>query len=97
MADTAVQRMTADAFLQWCLTEEGRWELVNGIPVPLHGAEMMSGAKRVHDLITGNIFAGLHARLKGGPYRPYTAGFRRLFSARECRLKPAVRRATYPP
>ena len=76
MADTAFQRMTVEEFLIWCETRDGeRWELVRGAPVKISPTEAMAGAKRVHDIITANILAGLHMRLKGGPLRPYTADF----------------------
>lgn len=33
----------------------------------------MAGARNVHNLIAGNVFAFLHARLRGKPCRPYNS------------------------
>lgn len=74
MTDAVLKQMTTDEFLAWSEGREGRWELVNGVP-RRDDTEMMAGAKRRHDIVSGNIFAALHARLKGGPCRPYTADF----------------------
>lgn len=44
----------------------------------------MSGASRAHNTITGNIFAALYGKLRGGPCRVYVADFKvRLEIARE--------------
>jgi len=34
----------------------------------------MSGVRIAHDIIAGNIYAGLHARLRGKPCHPYSSG-----------------------
>ena len=68
MQATAQKLMDADAFLLWCLEQESRYELVDGIPL-----EMMTGASGTHDLIVTNIIALLKAQLRGGPCRPTTA------------------------
>jgi Uma2 family endonuclease len=60
--------MTADEFLVWSLDQEGRWELVRGIPVLA-----MAGAKRRHDDIVVNIIAALRVRLRGKPCSPQTS------------------------
>jgi Uma2 family endonuclease len=36
----------------------------------------MAGASPRHDTIAGNVFAGLHARLRGSPCRPHTSDLR---------------------
>jgi Uma2 family endonuclease len=33
----------------------------------------MAGARNVHNLIAGNVFASLHARLRGRPCRPFNS------------------------
>ena len=58
--------MTAEAFLDWCLGQEGRWELVDGVPVA------MAGAKQVHDRVVVNALMALGSQLRGGPCRPTT-------------------------
>ena len=61
--------MTAEAFLDWCLGQEGRWELVDGVPVA------MAGARRGHDLIVVNALTSLRPALRGGPCQPFTGDF----------------------
>jgi Uma2 family endonuclease len=68
MASAAVKLMDVDEFLVWCLDQEARYELVDGIPL-----EMMAGASRLHDLVVTNIIASLKAQLRGGPCHPTTA------------------------
>lgn len=60
--------MTAAEFLEWCLEQEGRWELVRGVPT-----RAMVGATRRHDTVVVNIIVALRNRLKGGPCSPQTA------------------------
>jgi Uma2 family endonuclease len=60
--------MTPEEFLAWCLTQEGKWELVNGEPV-----QMMAGATTAHDRIVTNLIVALGAKLRGGPCWPKTA------------------------
>ncbi len=66
MAEPAVGRMGADAFLAWAEGREGRWELIDGVPV------MMAGAQRRHDQIVVNAIVSLGVQLRGGPCRPFT-------------------------
>jgi Uma2 family endonuclease len=68
MTALARKLMTPDEFLLWCLDQEERYELVDGVPV-----EMMTGASNRHDTILGNVFAILHAQLRGTGCRPATA------------------------
>lgn len=68
MSIAATQLMEADEFLLWCLDQEQRYELVDGVPV-----EMMAGASRIHDRIVVNIIASLHQQLGSGPCHPTTA------------------------
>jgi Uma2 family endonuclease len=59
--------MTVEAFLDWCETQEDRYELVDGVP------QMMTGARRAHDRVVVNAIMALGARLRGGPCEPHTA------------------------
>jgi Uma2 family endonuclease len=70
MANTQQQTMTGDEFLIWCLDQEDRYELVDGIPVLLRG---MAGASRTHDKIVVNLITALGNQLGDGPYMPTTA------------------------
>jgi Uma2 family endonuclease len=67
MSIAATQLMEADEFLRWCLDQEARYELVDGVPV-----EMMAGASERHDVIVVNIIIALGIQLRGGPCRPTT-------------------------
>lgn len=75
MADPAQRLMTTEEFLNWCLTQDQKWELVDGVPVlkdvvdPMTG---MTGASRRHDRIVTNIIIALGNRLRGGPCQPTT-------------------------
>lgn len=70
MADAATRDMTADEFLVWNLEQDQRYELVDGIPVPLRA---MSGAKAEHDTIVVNLIVALGQQLRGSGCRPRTA------------------------
>lgn len=54
--------MTVEQFLRWQLSQEDRFELVDGFPV-----KMMTGASNFHDRITTNIIMVLGNQLRGGP------------------------------
>ncbi|AQR62668.1 hypothetical protein BZG35_14185 [Brevundimonas sp. LM2] len=60
--------MTADEFLVWCLDQEDRWELVNGMPI-----RMMTGATHAHDDVVLNLIVELGNQLKGKRCKPKTA------------------------
>ena len=50
MANRGEKLMDADEFLVWCLDQDDRYELVNGVPVRMgDGPQMMTGASRLHD------------------------------------------------
>jgi Uma2 family endonuclease len=68
MAEAASKRMTPEEFFAWTPGKDGRYELVDGIPI-----EMMSGASRYHDRIVVNIILSLGNQLVGGPCQPATA------------------------
>jgi len=68
MTQTARKLMTQDEFLLWCLDQEARYELVEGVPV-----EMMTGASNRHDQVIINLIIALGVQLRGTPCRPATA------------------------
>jgi Uma2 family endonuclease len=70
MANTQQQTMTGDEFLIWCLDQEDRYELIDGVPVPLRG---MAGASRAHHRVVVNIIIALGNQLGDGPCMPTTA------------------------
>jgi Uma2 family endonuclease len=70
MADARQQTMTVEEFLQWNLSQDQRYELVDGHPVPLRA---MAGAKAEHDAIVVNVIAALHGQLRGHNCKPRTA------------------------
>ena len=63
----ALKRMTADEFLEWSLTQEERYELIDGRPV------LMAGATQSHDRIVVNLILAMGPRLRGGRCRTSTA------------------------
>ena len=66
--NAALKHMTPDAFLEWCLDQEDRWELVHGVPI-----RMMTGATHAHDDVVVNLIGELRERLKGKRCKPKTA------------------------
>jgi Uma2 family endonuclease len=84
MAETQRVEMTADEFLIWCLSQEERYELVDGVVVPLRA---MSGASAVHDQIAVNVIASMHQQLRGTGCRPTTP---------DLALRTAIRRVRRP-
>ncbi|MFM9943232.1 MAG: Uma2 family endonuclease [Hyphomicrobiaceae bacterium] len=62
--------MTVEEFLQWNLSQDERYELVDGVPVPLRA---MAGAKDEHDTVVVNLIVALGSQLAGSPCRPKTA------------------------
>ena len=70
MADAQQQSMTIEEFLQWNTLQEQRYELVDGLPVPLRA---MAGAKAQHDIIVVNLIASLRDQLRNSNCMPRTA------------------------
>lgn len=64
----STDKLTLAEFLADFGGREGRFELVDGEPV------LMAGANRRHMLILGNLFLRLSERLAGGPCRVLSAG-----------------------
>jgi len=67
MGETAIRWMTVAEFLDWQPHDDGRYELVDGVPV------MMTRARRRHDQIVVNALGELRDKLRGHPCRPFTA------------------------
>jgi Uma2 family endonuclease len=61
MAEPKIKEMTADEFYAWCATQDQRFELVDGFPVPLRG---MAGASLRHDRIVSNVIGELYGQLR---------------------------------
>jgi Uma2 family endonuclease len=70
MAEPSLRLMTPDEFYVWQLDQDERYELVEGVPVPLRA---MTGASNVHDVILINCVGELYTRLKGKPCRVASA------------------------
>ena len=60
MANAARKLMTVEEFLVWCLDQEDRYELEDGVPIRL-----MTGASSRHDRIVTNIIGLLWSQLRG--------------------------------
>lgn len=80
MTNTGQNLMSTDDFLLWCLDQDERYELVDGVPVRIEeeidtpdGPRLMTGASDVHDRIVVNIIVALGNQLRGKPCRPATA------------------------
>lgn len=58
--------MSPETFFAWLPGQEGRYEIVDGIPV------MMAGADRRHDRIVVNSISTLNAQLRGGPSQTFS-------------------------
>jgi Uma2 family endonuclease len=67
MGETAVRRMTVAEFFDWQPRDDGRYELVDGVPV------MMTRARRRHDRIVANALRSLGNKLDGSRCIPFTA------------------------
>jgi Uma2 family endonuclease len=76
--------MTPEEFYSWQLDQDERYELVDGVPVPLRA---MTGASNAHDVILVNCIGELHARLRGKPCRVASA---------DTALRTAIRTARRP-
>lgn len=70
MAHPEPVSMTCEEFFVWQEQQEERYELVDGVPVPMHG---MTGASNFHDAIVINAITAFRNRLRGTRCRPATA------------------------
>lgn len=67
MSERAIRKMTADEFLAWNEGQEGRYELIDGVPVA------MAGARRRHDRVVVNVLTALGAHLGVGQCHPFSS------------------------
>src|SRR5271167_997857 len=70
MAEAGLRLMTPEEFYLWQLDQDARYELVDGVPVPLRAT---AGASNVHDVILVNCIIELGTRLRGKPCRVASA------------------------
>jgi Uma2 family endonuclease len=82
MAETQMRSMTPEEFYQWQLDQDERYELVEGVPVPLRA---MTGARNVHDAILVNCIGELGSYLRGRPCRVASANTARRTAPRTAR------------
>ncbi len=52
MADPQRKSMTVEEFFAWQTDQEERYELVDGVPIPLRA---MTGASNRHDVLVVNV------------------------------------------
>lgn len=67
MAQAAKSYMTEDEFFEFIQTRDEKWELVDGEPV------MMAGANQRHQDIAASTLTSLHTQLRGRKCRPTAA------------------------
>jgi Uma2 family endonuclease len=60
-------RMDYAEYLSWETQQVERWEFWNG------EVFAMTGARRVHNIVSGNVFAALREALRGTPCMPFVA------------------------
>lgn len=84
LADALRRDMTVEEFLAWNLNQEPRYELVDGVPVPLRA---MAGVTDEHDTIAVNLVALVRAQLRGTGCRVKTP---------DTALRTAIRRVRRP-
>ena len=70
MADPQRKSMTVEEFFAWQIDQEERYELVDGVPIPLRG---MTGASNRHDVLVVNVIGLLWTQLRGSRCRVATA------------------------
>jgi Uma2 family endonuclease len=64
------QKLTLNEFIEWENAQPDRHEFFR------NEVFAMVGARRVHGLVAGNLFAGLKAHLKGSPCRAFVEGMK---------------------
>jgi Uma2 family endonuclease len=72
--------LTVDEYLEFEEASPVRHEYVAG------EIFAMSGASREHELIAGNLFAALHAHLRGSPCKPFTGNFKLHLEVNDSKL-----------
>ncbi len=66
-ATSAAKLISVQDYLDGELASQVKHEYLGGV------IYAMAGARNVHNLISGNFFGSLHARLRGKPCRPYNS------------------------
>jgi Uma2 family endonuclease len=88
MADSAARLVTRPKtlaeFLVWEEAQSDKHEFRAG------QVRMMTGGTQRHNLIAGNIFSSLKAKLRGGPFRPYAMNGRVALEETEAGYYPDV-------
>jgi Uma2 family endonuclease len=64
------KHLSLDTFLDWEAKQTDRYEYLNGEVLA------MTGARRTHGEVVGNLFAALKQHLRGQPCRAYTEGMK---------------------
>jgi Uma2 family endonuclease len=67
MQPSAIQTISPERFFAWVVSQDERFELVEGEIV------MMAGAGRRHDRIVVNLTAAVHAQVRDGPCQTFTS------------------------
>ena len=67
MSEAVSRRMSLDEFWEWQSRQDDRYELIDGEPVA------MAGAQQQHDRIVTNALIAIGVHLRGGPCRVFTA------------------------
>lgn len=67
MPQPSADYMTEDEFYEFVQDRDEKWELIEGVPV------MMAGANQRHQAIAANVFASLYNQLRGKRCRPTAA------------------------
>lgn len=65
-----LQKMTLDAYLAWEAGQADKNEFYQG------DVYAMVGARRVHGLVTGNVFAAIKRQIKGSPCLAFVEGMK---------------------
>ncbi len=68
-----VHRMSFDEFAEWALSAEGQLGKYEYHQGEIFDVSAMAGARAQHNEIAGNVFASLHAQLRGKPCRAFVA------------------------
>jgi Uma2 family endonuclease len=78
------QAFTLQDFLAWDETQPERNEFFRG------EVFVQAGALRRHNVVAGNVFAALHARLRGTPCRPFVADMKVAVDQADCCFLPDI-------
>jgi len=79
--------MTAEAFLEWELTQTEKHEYLDGLVYPVHA---MVGARDAHVTVALNLASLLKSHLRGGPCRVYISDMKLRVDAANAYFYPDV-------